>query len=275
MAKANNNTEPATMPGHLNVSEGSYLESTSRPLYALMFLLPLILVYEAGTLLVNTDQIAHTQGRVAAFTWLLAVAQWMRLPAAAAWAFPGCVVVLFLFCWHLAARHSWELRWGRLGWMALECLLLSGPLFVLGILMNMSGGAAMAGIADASNGYLANLVTSIGAGIYEELVFRLILIGLIMLLIEDVIQVKGPLAPMVAVSVSAVLFAGHHYVGIEDGAICRITDPMTGLPLPITLAGFVFRMLAGVYLAIVFRFRGYGIAAGSHAVYNMIFFAFS
>ena len=133
----------------------------------------------------------------------------------------------------------------------------------------------MAGIAGESNGYLANLVTSIGAGIYEELVFRLIVIGLIMLLMEDVLGVKGPWAPMAAVSVSAVLFAGHHYVGMEAGRICRITDGLTGAPLPITLAGFVFRMLAGVYLAIVFRYRGYGIAAGTHAVYNMIFFAFS
>ena len=53
--------------GVLNFAEGSYLETTQQPLYALFFLLPLIALYELGTLLVNTDQIAHTQSRVAAF----------------------------------------------------------------------------------------------------------------------------------------------------------------------------------------------------------------
>lgn len=269
MAQTNNNqdAQPPT-PGRLNLSEGSYLESTSRPLYALLFLLPLILIYELGTLLVNTDQIAHTQSRVAAFTWLLAIADWIRLGPAVAWAFPGFVVIVFLLCWHLAARHPWKLDLSRLGWMALECLVLTAPLFVFGALVNSSTNPMAAG-APESTGYLANLVTSIGAGIYEELVFRLIVIGLVVMLVEDVFGVKGPLAPLAAVTISALLFAGHHYVGIEAGRICRLAGE------PLTLGGFTFRTMAGVYFAILFRFRGFGITAGTHAVYNMIFFAFS
>ena len=46
-----------------------------RPLYALVFLLPWIGLYELGTILINTDHIAHTQSRVTAFTWLMALAQ--------------------------------------------------------------------------------------------------------------------------------------------------------------------------------------------------------
>lgn len=271
MTKSNHNTEtPPPLPGHLNVAPGSYLESTGRPLYALAFLLPLILIYEVGTLLVNTDQIAHTQSRVAAFTWLLALAQWMRLDPTLAWLFPGFVVIVILLCWHLAGRHAWRLQPVRLVWMAVECLLWSLPLFAFAALVNSSNGVAMAATGHTEpNPYLANLVTSIGAGIYEELVFRLIIIGLIMLFVEDVIQLKGPLAPMLAVSVSALLFAGHHYVGIQDGVISRLAGE------PYTLVGFIFRTIAGVYFAIVFRYRGYGITAGTHVVYNMIYFAFS
>ena len=44
---------------------------------------------------------------------------------------------------------------------------------------------------------------------------------------------------------------------------------------PFTLPGFLFRMAAGVYFAVIFRYRGYGITAGAHAAYNMIYFAFS
>jgi hypothetical protein len=39
----------------LNFVEGSYLERTSRPVYALVFLLPFIVVYELGTILINTN----------------------------------------------------------------------------------------------------------------------------------------------------------------------------------------------------------------------------
>ena len=270
MPKSNNNTiAPPPTSSHLNLAEGSYLETTCRPFYSLAFLLPLILVYEIGTLLVNTNQLAHTQARVAAFTWLLAVAEWMRLDPASAWAFPGFVVTVILLCWHIATRHSWQLQPIRLLWMAAECLVLSVPLFVFGALVNSSTGTPMAAGATEPAPYLANLVTSIGAGIYEELVFRFILIGLIMLLIENVLQLKGFLAPMVAVSVSALLFAAHHYVGIEAGVICRLSAE------PFTLVGFIFRTMAGVYFAIVFRYRGYGITAGTHAVYNMIYFTFS
>ena len=67
-------TKNLTPRHHLNYLTGSYLESTSRPLYALLFLLPWIAIYEIGTILANTDQIAHTQSRVAAFTWIMAVA---------------------------------------------------------------------------------------------------------------------------------------------------------------------------------------------------------
>jgi hypothetical protein len=32
---------------------------------------------------------------------------------------------------------------------------------------------------------------------------------------------------------------------------------------------FLFRTIAGVYLAIIFWYRGYGSAAGCHAAYNV------
>jgi len=38
----------------LNFVKDSYLERTSRPVYAILFLLPFILFYEVGTILINT-----------------------------------------------------------------------------------------------------------------------------------------------------------------------------------------------------------------------------
>ena len=58
-----------------------------------------------------------------------------------------------------------------------------------------------------------------------------------------------------AALISAVLFSIAHYVG----------------PLgdPISLTSFVFRTLAGLYLAAVFHVRGFAVAAWTHAFYDV------
>jgi CAAX prenyl protease-like protein len=252
--------------GHFNFAEGSYLESTGRPLYALLFLLPLLGVYEIGTFLV--DQIAQTQARVAAFTWLIELAEWLGMDRSLAWAFPGFVVVIILLCWQLSSEYPWRLRPRWLGWMAVECVVLSLPLLALNAALGRSleGVAQVCEMAEPST-YLAQIVTSIGAGIYEELVFRLILMGLILMLMEDLLKVKTAAATAIAVVVSSVLFAAHHYWGFQSGHL---------VPLPgetLSLTSFMFRTMAGVYFAIIFHYRGYGIIAGTHAAYNVVLYS--
>ena len=82
-------------------------------------------------------------------------------------------------------------------------------------------------------------------------------------------KLKEPAVTLLAVGFSAILFAAHHYAGITTLAGGE------GVFEPFTLPGFLFRMAAGIYFAVIFRYRGYGITAGTHAAYNMIYFAFS
>ncbi|MFC1782343.1 type II CAAX prenyl endopeptidase Rce1 family protein [Planctomycetota bacterium] len=254
----------------MNFAPGSYLESTSRPLYALLFLLPWIVVYEFGTLWVNTEQYGQTLTRkcVVSFIWLTRLAQWMGLPERLVWLFPGFVVVVILLCWHLVSSQSWRARPKWLAFMAIESVLLAIPLMFLNAALGRSAlhsaAAAAVTIAQAGRSWFADVVTSIGAGIYEELIFRFILMGLILMFLEDLCKVKASLAALVAVAISSLLFALHHYIGFEDGRF------ITFSAVPFTPVGFIFRTAAGVYFAIIFRYRGYGITAGTHAAYNII-----
>ena len=262
--------KPPSFGGLLNFAPGSYLESTSRPLYALLFLLPWIVVYEFGTLWVNTEQYGQTLMRkyVVSFIWLTRFAQWMGLPERLVWLFPGFVVMVILLGWHLAARHSWRARPKWLAFMAIESILLAIPLMFLNAALGRSAlhsaAAAAVTIAQAGRSWFADVVTSIGAGIYEELIFRFILMGLILMFLEDLCKVKASLAALVAVAVSSLLFALHHYIGFEDGRF------ITFSAVPFTPVGFIFRTAAGTYFAVIFRYRGYGITAGTHAAYNII-----
>jgi hypothetical protein len=64
------------------------------------------------------------------------------------------------------------------------------------------------------------------------------------------------LAAAVATIGSAALFSGAHHIGPFGERFERYV--------------FLFRLLAGIYFALLFRLRGFGIAVGTHAFYDII-----
>ena len=281
----------------LNFEEDSYLERTSRPIYALMFLLPLIVFYEVGTLLINTDVLNQTQVRVVAFVWLQNFLEYLGFSNKFAWAAPAAAVAIILLALQLVSRKRWTVSFGDVGPMAIECTFLAVPLIVLSLFLNNSnhasvnagyltecssqvssetgartylGGENLLSATDEDNGdssikgksLLANIVTGIGAGIYEELIFRLILISLFMLLFEDCFRFGHKGSIILSVALSAALFSAHHHIIFLNGRLDMV-DPFS---TPI----FVFRTLAGIYFAILFAVRGFAITAGTHAFYDII-----
>jgi len=109
---------------------------------------------------------------------------------------------------------------------------------------------------------LADIVTGIGAGIYEELIFRLILICILMIVFQDILQLSRRNSIILAVLVSAALFSAHHHIVFLDGRF--------GQGAPFNWTEFGFRTIAGIYFAVLFAIRGFGITAGTHAFYDII-----
>ena len=62
---------------------------------------------------------------------------------------------------------------------------------------------------------------------------------------------------VLAIAISSLLFSAAHHVGPYG-------------EWPIRWPHFVFRTLAGVFFALVYVYRGFGIAAGSHAAYDIL-----
>lgn len=132
-------------------------------------------------------------------------------------------------------------------------LLGLGMRFVVGFLTSVVVavpcfvGARRAGPIDV-------LVISSGAGFHEELVFRGLFFagGAVLLVALGMSRVRALVA---AALVSSLLFSLAHYVG-------PLGDPFA-------LSSFVFRALAGLYLALVFHFRGFAVAAWTHALYDV------
>jgi membrane protease YdiL (CAAX protease family) len=98
------------------------------------------------------------------------------------------------------------------------------------------------------------IVLSLGAGIYEELVFRVLLAGGLFVLFRSGGLPRGR-SGVFAALLSALAFSAFHYIGPYG-------DPWA-------LASFTFRFLAGLAFSVLFLVRGFGIAAWTHALYDV------
>lgn len=221
----------------------------ARPLDSLVFLLPLLLFFEGVSLFIAWP-VASPQ-RVVAYAMVLRFLE--LFGHFGLWA-PAVVVVVILISTHAASGERWTVHWEQVGRMYVESIALAVPLLLLNLsapLTSVKGGSL-----GLPTGVLAELALGIGAGIYEELVFRLLLVTLIFLIGVDLLGLPAKMVAVVGIVLSALVFSAHHHppLGIE----------------PFALGRFVFRSLAGLYLAVIFWYRGYGPAAGCHAAYNIV-----
>ena len=108
------------------------------------------------------------------------------------------------------------------------------------------------GPADA--GLAGKLILAIGAGVHEELLFRLIMVGGGVWLLERGLGMRRSVAIVIAFIVSSVLFsAAHHVIGGE----------------PWRVGAFTYRVLCGLFFATLFQTRGLAVAVYTHALYDI------
>ena len=242
------------------VKPDRYWQRSQAPLQALLFLLPLLLVYELALPVVGTVQ--QVASDIYARRLLY---RFFEALGVTAYHLPGVVVVVVLLCWHVARRDRWEFRPRLYVGMWCESLVLALPLFVFqmvllrqGALQATSAKLAMAA-AEGPSGWQSELVFAIGAGIYEELLFRLIAISMLHMILADALRLPQRTAVWVTVALSAFMFGLYHFstynvFGWDAGQWGR----------------FMFYTGAGMYFAALFVFRGFGIVAATHALYDVL-----
>ena len=253
-------------------AEPHYWFETRRPFCNLVFLLPLLVVYELGVLLIGgADSDAFRNGADAWMRLFL-----LRLGIDLLWLLPMSLVGALLF-WQWASRQPWRMSWDTLGGMVAESLLFAFALILLGQGIDSCFRRAPANLLQMQgSGWTTPLVvrsvTFLGAGIYEEFLFRLCLIpvtyaGFRALLVPHRWSVGATIA------LTSVVFSLAHYLGTPDQgySLSLITDAVTRVRSTRGLwFGFVFRTLAGMFFAALFFLRGFGITVGAHAAYDVI-----
>jgi len=133
--------------------------------------------------------------------------------------------------------------------------LTMGSLIVFVMTKVLHVSPRLAGGMIAEQGLGTRFVMSLGAGVWEETVFRLGIMTGIAVLLERVLGLGRWVAVAVGLLASAVLFSAMHQI------------PPYGDPLHIGV--FTFRVLAGCFFGLIYWTRGFAIAVYTHALYDI------
>jgi len=243
-----------------------YSRLTRRPLNCLAFVLGPLVVYQVGMLCYGTELLAPRD-----------VGKFLRFFGATAGYLPPLLILVVLLLQHIVHKHPWRVQPVVLGGMLAESIFWVLPLFSMHYLTwrflpgepatqpAESARCLLQAAGSAGQGHTMgqDLIEALGAGIYEEFIFRLVFISLVLLIFVDVLGLRKDVTAPVAVVCGAVLFGLYHLTGAQLTGAAALAWDRT-----------VFWVLAGAYLGALFVGRGFGIAVGTHALWN-IYTAFS
>ena len=225
----------------------SYWTVTNTPLYSFIFTLPLLLVYEVGLFAISTSDLPLL--RNGADVLMRQILEMFGIFGT--YGFGGTFLIGFIIAF---LRQKKELEATKISGEYLLTMLFEsiGWAFVLTIIMLRAPEYLM---TTKDEKLLQQVVLAIGAGIYEEFVFRVILITGFAYLLGLIFQWKSVGKNIGSIVLAAALFSAFHFVGPYG------ENPSTYL--------FLIRFLAGVFLGVVYIFRGFGIAAYTHTIYDL------
>jgi membrane protease YdiL (CAAX protease family) len=233
----------------------SYWEASRSVRYSFTFALPLAAMHELLAALLQTEVPGGGLGKGA--DALLRDAVGALVGPKGPVLFGVLILAAILL---LAARDAWAqarpLRGRVFALMLLESLGLAA-------LLSTFVGIVIAGLLEPTPvapapmdlGWPLTLMNALGAGIYEELLFRVVLVGALVQALRRILGDRSLAAPLVASLGGALIFASVHYFGPSGD--------------PFDLRSFTFRAVGGLAFSVLYIARGFGITAWTHALYHL------
>ena len=224
-----------------------YHEESRRPLASLVFVIPLLVVYEVGGVVLGPEAMRNAvDGWLRELLRLLGFSQYFLLPLLT------CAILLG---WHHLSGQAWRVASGVWSGMWVESAALAMVL-VVGARYLSTWSLSVEGRAVVAGSWVDQCVSFLGAGIYEELLFRLMLLPIAIGLFR-MVGFARPMYLGTAVVCTSLLFSAAHY------------DWFLAAGEPFEPTSFTFRALAGGFFSGLFLWRGFGIAVGTHALYDI------
>ena len=226
----------------------SYLLKSRTSFYSFLFTLPLFFLYEVNILFLSWDDILVVRnGADFLMRNILESFDIYGLYGLGLVFFLGLLVTYIFF---IKEDQQQEVNVNFLFIMLAESMLWSLVLYFLlfkfmVLLMNPAGKTI-----------LQQVTLAIGAGIYEEFLFRVLLIAGLSGILGFVFMWDKTFKNIIAVVLSGGIFSAFHFMG-EYGDF-------------FSMELFLIRFFAGLILGVLYLYRGFGITAYTHSIYDLI-----
>jgi len=218
-----------------------YYKESKEPRYSFILILPLLIIYEYFAFKLNNSDVFGY--RNAADILIKDIFNFFGLHGHLAVAFLILLGALIVYRYEENKKISFSI----LILMIFESLLYA--LFLEPVVENIKKILAVS--------EKVQFVSCLGAGIYEEFVFRLIAFSLVFIMLKKIFK-SNEIALFFSSVISASAFSMFHYTG--NLAEKFIADT------------FLYRFVAGLVLCFLFYFRGFGVAVYTHTFYDILIF---
>ncbi|NGP88638.1 CPBP family intramembrane glutamic endopeptidase [Fodinibius halophilus] len=229
----------------------SYFLTTHTLLYSYLISLPLLLAYEVLIYIAqpNAEQIV----RISVDVWVKTLFSYVGQDVLSITLIFVALLGIYVLYSERNRLSSLKLRY--FGVMILESSVYA---FILGLLLTVTVSNLLQMVQTSpmeSLSIIQQLALSLGAGLYEELFFRVILVTSLLYIFKRLFS-NNYISWGSAIILAALIFSFVHYVGVMGD--------------PFTFGSFLFRFLFGLALNAIYLWRGFGIAAWTHAIYDLM-----
>jgi len=240
----------AWIPGPADNFEGYWSQSRGLAL-SFVLIAPLLLAYEIALIYYPPAQ-ATGAGRFLkdVFYAVFRTRAGMAL---------NIVVALFLLLAVFVLARRRRLRLGFIVPMVLESAVWSAGLVLIAILICYRLPNVRLDVGGAGATVFSDVIGSIGAGVYEEILFRLGLTSALFLAGLRLFDRQTAYAAAFAATLSAAAFAFCHIWAWND----PFKDPLIWYYL-------LFYFTSGVFFSLLYTFRGLGVAVYTHVIYDIV-----
>ncbi len=240
------------MASHTTTKAGLRGYLTRRPNWSteILFVFPLFVIYQVGTF--GSDQLNGVDFISTLLFRLRAQSEWGLVGFAAA--VIGGVAYLY-YRQRRTEKFQLRMMWPLLIESGIYALIMGTViLFIMTSILHMNPPSLAAG-KPAYDPWMV-LYISAGAGLHEELVFRVLMFGGLLYGLTRWTKLSRVVILAIALGVSGAIFSASHHIPPHGEAF--------------TFFAFIYRLLAGVIFGFIYLHRGFSTAVYTHFLYDVL-----
>ena len=176
-----------------------YFQQARQPLNSLLLILVPLIAYQVFAMKYGTHLLAPQD-----------MGKFLSYFGATATLLPPALILVVLVVQHFAHRCKWKFQPMVLLKMLGESLVWVVPMLAMSYFTRQPMTATGPTTAMGPSPFARQALQGLGAGIYEEFIFRLVLTGLLLFILADLLEFPREISAVVAIFAQAALFSLYH-----------------------------------------------------------------